>query len=194
MTEYGESRLTPHLEVHEVVCYVERNLTPADRERLEAHLADCDACTAEVAQLWRLRSSARRGRWLAFGAAAAAVLAGVVLLSPGARAPGGEGPLVRDGVPDDGPALLVITPPDGATVEQHPAMVWHSVSGATTYRVVVTAENGDSVWSGSTRDTAIVLTPGVALERTRRYLWYVDALLSNGRWATSGVHEFRTGP
>ena len=38
------------------------------------------------------------------------------------------------------------------------------------------------------------LPPSVALMRSARYYWYVDALLADGRALSTGVHEFMTGP
>src|SRR6059036_1669416 len=53
-----------HLTVEDVAAYADRGLAAAERARVEAHLAACAECRAEVVAVARLsRSFARRRRW-----------------------------------------------------------------------------------------------------------------------------------
>src|SRR3989338_3900686 len=85
MTGNSESA-APHLENTEVAAYLDKVLSPADRARVEGHLADCGEGRAEVREVGRLLGSRNQlRRWIVIGTlAAAAVMAGL-LLAPGER-------------------------------------------------------------------------------------------------------------
>jgi anti-sigma factor RsiW len=189
MTDPNLLAADDHLGPHLVAGYVGGTLSLVQRRELERHLANCEACTEEIAAIARLRA-ARGGarRWLPVGVAAAAVLAGIVLLRPGRPAPD----VVRD-AGDERP-IAVVVPLDGDTVAGTPTFVWRPVAGARTYRLTLTSEAGDSVWAATTTDTAVRTPADVALERTARYYWYVDALLPDGRSLSTGIREINTGP
>jgi anti-sigma factor RsiW len=180
-----------HLDPHEVASYLSGTAGPAARTRLEAHLADCEECTAELAEVRRLqRAAPPPRRWLVPAAAAAAVIA-VVLVGPrlGQRQP--EPPPVRgDGAP---PAVVTLTPPDGATLTA-PVFAWRPVAGATAYRISITRADGDSVWAAAVGDTSVRVPDGVLAPAPGGYFWYVDALLADGRSVPGTAHEFRLGP
>jgi hypothetical protein len=180
-----------HLDPHQVAGYIAGTLPIADRRLVEAHLADCEPCTEElaaVAQLARPQASPRR--WLPAAAVAAAAVAALVLVAPWRSGTGGPTHPLRGG--GTSATIAIVTPADGAAIGADPTLVWRSVPRASTYRWTVTAADGDSLASGYTSDTAVRL-PATVLEapgRTRR--WYVDALLSDGSSASTGIHEFRT--
>src|SRR5438094_80632 len=106
-----------HLTVADVAAYADRGLAAAERARVEAHLAGCAECRAEVVAVARLsRSFARRRRWAVMAplaAAAALVLflapwprvrgpassAGPGGPGPARRRPRGPAPVIRDGRP-----------------------------------------------------------------------------------------------
>jgi len=189
MTEPHTELREPHPTEHEIAGYLRRTLAAADRERVEVHLSHCAICAEELAAIVRLAPGRRPGyRWLVAGAAAAAVIAGVLLARPGT-------PPAGDVVRGDTTAAAVtpVLPADGAVVAGVPTLIWRSVTGAATYRVSVTGENGDSVWAAETADTTAA-PPAMALPGTGRYFWIVDALLADGRSVTSGAHEFRISP
>jgi anti-sigma factor RsiW len=191
MTDSTSTRGELHLEPTEVVGYVGHTLRAEDRRRVERHLADCDLCTEEVAAISRLGGSRRRhSRWLPY-VAAAAVLAGIVLLLPRGGSRGGADTL-RDGTPDD--AIAVVAPLEGAAVAAPPTLVWRGVPGATTYRVMVTGLDGDSLWAAHTSDTAVTLPETIVADSGLTRHWYVDALLSDGGSRSTGVRAFRTSP
>ena len=184
---------TPHLEAHEVVAYVERILPAVERERVEEHLSRCEECTAEVAEIVRLRPRpTRRGPWIPIGVAAAAAVAGLLLARPLLHRAGPADDVERQG--QSAARLQIVAPAAGARVSRPVVLAWHAARGASVYRVTLTREDGDSVWAGSTGDTTLTVPPGVSLAASARYYWYVDALLANGASLSTGVHEFMTGP
>jgi|SRR5882724_5472250 len=195
MTKHGTDAPQPHLEVHEVVAYLEGKLMAAARARLEGHLSDCDQCAAEIAAVMRLRARRpARFRWLTIGtAAAAAAIVGAVLLGPPHRRPVTSGPDVER-TPGSAQVIAVVSPAEGAIVAGHPVLRWQAISRAPSYRVTVTREDGDSVWAVSTSDTTVTIPAAVALTSAGRYYWYVDALLPDGASFSSGLHEFKTAP
>jgi hypothetical protein len=174
-----------HLEPHEVAGYVAGRLSADERRRTEAHLADCAPCAEEVVAVARLAGPRRSfRRWLPAAAVAAALVGIAVLLPPGK--PGSD--VVRDG--GSGPKIAVVVPPDGGTVAGRPSFVWRRVEGASTYRLTVTGESGDSIWAMTTADTSLAVPREVTLRAGKRYYWYVDALLSDGGSLSTGILEF----
>ena len=195
MTEFtAGSPSTPHLDPGEVARLAAGTSDPAERERVEVHLAACDVCTAEVVAAWRFGGRRpRRGGWIAAWAAAAALLAGVLLWPPRRSAPEGETVRGREeqGVSQ---ALVIISPREREVVGPGVQLTWRSHQGVATYKLAVDDANGDSVWAATTADTTVGLPATLALARGASYFWYVDALLSEGRSVTSGIHEFRVSP
>jgi hypothetical protein len=189
MTGFDPARPQPHLDPGEVAGYVGHRLSAEDRRRVERHLADCETCTEEAAAVARLGRRRGTPRWVPY-AAAAAMIAGVVLLLPRGEQDA-AGDRLRDGVAAD--SIPVVAPADGATVGASRALVWRDVPGAT-YRVTVTSSEGDSLWAGHTSDTAVTLPATVTAELGLTRHWYVDALLPDGSSRTTGMRSFRTGP
>ncbi|HYL28422.1 MAG TPA: zf-HC2 domain-containing protein [Gemmatimonadales bacterium] len=183
----------PHLEPHEVVAYIERTLPAPKRARVEDHLSQCEECTAELAAVVRLRPRpARRAPWIPIGVAAAAVVAGLLVARPLLHRPAPAGDVERQA--QAAPHLEIVAPAAGGRVTGAVTLVWRAAPGASVYRVTVSRADGDSVWAGSTTDTALAIPANVALARSAPYYWYVDALLADGRAVSTGVHEFTTGP
>jgi anti-sigma factor RsiW len=182
-----------HLQVNEVTGYLAGTLPATMRDRMERHLADCEECTAEIVAVHRLRRPARSpARWIGAAAAAAAV-AGLVLLGPSLlRRPTPDEPLLRG----TGPSLVVsvVRPADGAELNRATNFAWRRTAGATAYRVMVSRADGDSVWATTTPDTTVPVSPHLLAAGPGRYYWYVDVLLDDGRSVTGPVHEFRLGP
>jgi hypothetical protein len=89
------------------------------------------------------------------------------------------------------PAITAISPTAEAVMPAEPVrFVWHSAGPNVQYRLTVTKQQGDIVWSFGTADTAAVLPASVRVQRGHRYFWYVDAVLPDGRTATSRVQRF----
>ena len=134
--------------------------------------------------------------WLVpMGLAAAAALALVMLnLS---RDPGSAAERLRTpGVTLPAESLsriAVLSPADGDTIGTGtPAMLWSAVTGEPTYRLTLTDASGQPVWTTTTTDTSVNLSPTVVLQSRTTYFWYVDALRADGRAASTGVRRFTT--
>ena len=72
--------------------------------------------------------------------------------------------------------------------------VWHAMEAGDTYRLTILDSAGGRLWTTSTRDTTSSVPIAPPLARGRTYLWYVDALASDGHTVTSGVRSFSAGP
>jgi hypothetical protein len=182
-----------HLTERQVAGYLDQALGAVERTGVEEHLEQCDACRSELLDAARIADTlpAPRRRWLLAGAAAAAAVIGIVLLMPG-RKPAGDvirGPNDGEGVPH----MTAVIPASDARVSAGSLrLVWRAVATAELYRVTVTDAGGAPVWSDSTSDTAA--TPRATLTPGRTYYWVVDALLSDGRSATTGSVGFTVAP
>jgi hypothetical protein len=182
-----------HLDPHEVAAYLAGTLALEARARVEAHLADCEECAAELVAVGRLRPARSGARWgPAIGLATAAAIAVVALAPRLLREPGPAVPPVRgDSVPSA--TLALVAPGDGADLREPPVFVWRQVAEAATYLVVVSRADGDSVWSATTRDTTASPPPDALPASPEPYYWYVDALLADGHSVGGTPHSFRLG-
>lgn len=194
--------MSPTQEAHpgpdELSAWLDGSISVSDRARIEAHIARCDDCRRDVVEVLRaVKPRADRRVWPAAAALAAAAVVAVLIFAPGEdeRARRSE-PLLRGPettLSDETPAPEVIHPADAATTDSRDvAFTWRASGGASSYRLTLTDEDGDVVWSASTADTVLALPADSALAPGGTYFWYVDALLLDGRSLTSGVHEFRT--
>jgi anti-sigma factor RsiW len=182
-----------HLEVEQVVGYLENRLPAGERRLVQAHLAECPECASELVAVGRLRRQPRpRLRWLGAVAAAAAVIA-VALVGP-RLAPRTAAPPASEVRGSDVVGVRAVAPADGAEIRGAPEFTWHAVPGATVYRVTVSRPDGDSVWSATVRDTTASPPPSVVPPGPDPYYWYVDALLGDGRSISGPAREFRARP
>ena len=178
-----------HLESRDVAAYVDRALSPAERDAIEVHLSDCAECRDEVVQISRLRRIMNsRRRWLIVApVAAAAVLA--VMLWP-SRKP--DEPVLRDGG-EPVLAVTIVAPADSAPAPSRGTKIsftWRSMDSVVSYRFAITDASGDVVWSSTSTDTTAQLPASIQL-RPGNYFWYVDALLPDGRSVASRVRTLR---
>jgi anti-sigma factor RsiW len=183
----------PHLEVEQVVAYLENRLPAPERRRVQAHLADCAECASELVEVSRLRRPPRpMMRWLGPAAVAAAVVA-VALVGPWhlRQATGPTVPPVRGG---GGVTVDAVAPAEGAVVSGAPKFTWRSMPGATSYRITVSRADGDSVWTATVTDTTARAPTTSAFDGSTSYYWYVDVLLADGRSIAGTAHEFRVRP
>lgn len=172
-----------HMNEFEMAAYVDRRLGPADRERVEGHLAECANCRHEVLEVRGMLRRAARPRRLIIGASLLAAAAALVLIvQPATRNP------VRDG---GASPVLTAYGPTGEAALASLRFVWGAVPGVATYRLTVTGADGAPVWSGSVADTAMALPDSIMLRVDQRYFWVADALLDDGSTRSTGLHEFR---
>jgi hypothetical protein len=176
-------RTGEHMRDVEVAAYLDRRLSGPDRERAEAHLADCAECRREVQEVHRLLNHSARPRRLLLGAGLLAAAASLVLF----LRPSVVDPLRGGGTP---PALTAYGPTGDAPLASL-RFVWAAAPGATAYRLTISGGNGVPVWSGSVADTVFALPDSVALGPDQRYVWIADALLADGFSRSTGLHEFR---
>jgi putative zinc finger protein len=176
-----------HLDSGEVASYLDRALAPTEQARLEAHLAECAECRGELIEVSRLRHARARSRWWIVGPAVAAAAVGLFFVTRPADTPG---PVLRDGGEPSLPTIALVTPADSAAASATVAFTWRSVGAGASYRLAVTDERGDIVWSETSADTTGRPPGSVSLRTGRLYFWYVDALLPDGRSVTSGARRF----
>jgi putative zinc finger protein len=178
-----------HLESSEIAAYLDRALTQTEREKVEAHLADCAQCRRESVEVLRVRNRMRRrSRWLVIPPVAAAAAVALFVLVRAGGMPGTTPPVLRDGGDGSIPRVVLVSPPDsGAVGSQRVSFVWRSVGPEVSYRITISDLKGDIVWSAAASDTSARVPTSVQL-RPSLYYWYVDALLPDGRSVTSGVH------
>lgn len=191
----GTSDRNGHFDSQEVALYAEGGLSDEQRAAVESHLADCEACRREVTEVSLFLQRKRSGRrgWLAptVSAAAAAILL-LVILWPGTLADDGDRALRESGRVEGLPSIGVVTPGAGSTVLPDSVIfAWRSAGSEAFYRLTLATEEGAVVWRQETADTTVTLPGETELERGESYYWFVDALLPDGREATTGVQRFR---
>ena len=183
--------LNRHLEPNEIASYVDGDVPGEVRASIEAHLADCAECRAEVAEVSRIVRTApsaggvSRRVWIP--AAAAAALA---LLWVGPRAFRDQGPAEhRDEAVTSTVAPHPITPI--GSVATATALVWSSVPYANNYRVRLFGTDGTVLWEREGMDTIVSIPDSIRLQPRVPYYWRVEAHTGFDRRAESDLVEFR---
>ena len=178
----------------EVAAYLDRQLQPADRTRIERHLVACGECRTEIAELSHHLARGRRRRLAVAGGLLVATAAALILVirPAGVRTPeGAASSLLREAANS---APLIGYGPGGEIALRSLRFVWAPAPNATAYRLTVSGADGLPVWSGSTLDTAVTLPDSVRLQTGRRYFWLADALLDDGATRSTGLREFQPVP
>jgi hypothetical protein len=187
-----------HRSPEEIAAYLCGALLAAEREHFEAHLAACRACRWEVTSAQRLTRTKPRETGRNVALAAAALLVAVLLTRQiGGIGAGPQGEVQRRSADRAGSAqtIDIVSPVDGGTAASpHVVFAWRGRPESSLYRLTLSADDGRTLWSGDTRDSTLTLPSNVVLDRGRRYFWAVDALESDARSSTSGVHRFSTPP
>lgn len=190
-----------HLTVEETTAYVDAAVSPEDRPRIEAHLADCNRCRDEVVAVRETmrtrdqsrRSSPRQSVVRIAGLAAAAVLAGLLLIGPRLLTTN-DTPRRRGQEAADiaGPGRLeVLAPDDGARLSGETVRFeWRSAGPETVYELTLTDEIGDVVADTTITDTTLVLPARGELHEGGVFFWFVDALRADGSSVSSGARQF----
>ncbi len=194
--ERDMAELLRHLSTEEKVAWIDRTLEPLDRERLSGHVADCDECRRELAEVQRMVTRLRPSKrpWVLTLLAAAAVL--VVFFAPG-RSPGPLGDRMRNtvGLGEGVATIDVVSPSSGATVSGVPlSFEWVAPGPDAGYEITLTRENGEVVWVLALEETKVTLPDSLAPLAPGTYYWVVDALLRGGETATSGFLHFLVPP
>lgn len=188
--------------------YLAGLLSDAEVEAFESHYLTCARCQNELRMVVAIRDvlpelqQASRvdysspapltGRWLrrharvgAVAAAIAAVLAGVLIVQPGAR----ESLQHREPVPEaaDAPRLEAPIGEVGTLAEFR----WAPTASADLYKLTLYNAAGDVVWETDTRETHVALPDSLRLQPGALYLWQVNARIDWDRWVNSELVRFR---
>ena len=204
-----------------LILYLEDKLSAEEREEMESHLSDCAHCAEQLEMIRKLsmweddasipmpeprtlrkaEQLVRSGRpfWNAqwygiprWGIAAVAVLVAAVGIAYfSAQAP------VATRFRDSAPAMehLTMIPADNARVEDpEPSFKWSGVENSVGYRMYLYDNSGSVLWSSSTGDTTMTLSPAIVLRAHTNYLWRVEIFFRDGSIHRSLVHVFTYAP
>lgn len=193
MPEIG--RTDEHFDAESVAAYLDGRVTRAVARQMQEHMDECDECRADVLDSSEaLDHIGRRSRRWLVPTVAAAAAAGLLLIVGPSIWNSSDTPVMRGSDPAeiaDSPVRLgVVAPREGEQVSPVGLrLTWRSIAENATYSVTLTDVGGDPLWRSDTRDTSLVVPSSVILTPGREYLWYVDALRSDGTSATSGVRR-----
>ena len=183
-----ESDASSHLSPGDVAAYVDGVLPPPERSRVEAHLADCDACRTELVAVARLPRARRRRHWyVPLGLAAAAALLVFVWPRSAEKVPMSP-PNYREPVVTTTVAPLIIAPRGATTAPRR--LVWTSVPHADRYRMTLFDATGAVLWESQTSDTTATIPAMIGLRPGASYLWQVAAQTGWNRWVASDLIDF----
>jgi hypothetical protein len=192
---------TEHLSDAETAGYLDHDVTPQERRRVETHIDQCTGCRAELVALSRIAhphasagSSASRDRrlWWLPAVAAAVVLAAVSLPRLTSTVPRPATPQRSRPITDaDGrPHLALVAPADDTTLRGGPLLFRWRTTDADAYRIVLSTETGDPVWKQETGDTSVTLPDSVPLQPGHAYFWRVEAI-GKGIVGSTEVRRFQ---
>lgn len=176
-----------HPDAAQVAAFVDRTADASVRRSIEAHLASCADCRAEVSDIVHIVAGARRRRnrpaWMAGVAAAAAIML-IAWPRGGDRSPA---------VHRERPVTTTIAPaavqPVG-TADSMPALLWTAVPHADRYRVRVFAADGSVVWERESADTILAVPASAGLRAGETYYWNVEAHIGFDRRVASELVGF----
>ena len=193
--------------------YVAGRLGEAETEAFESHYLTCERCQNELRLAVAIREVlpevreaglhapaesevsviSRRFRVRTAAAmAAAAVLAGLLLLRPSTQDEG-SAPVHRDEATGVEVAPSLRAP--GGVVAAVESFQWSQVPAADLYRITVYDAEGAVVWEAETRDTLITPPDSAEFEPDARYIWTVAARVGFDRWLSSELVDFTiSGP
>ncbi len=190
----------PHLSAEDVAAYLNGAISSEERSAIEVHLATCGRCCDEIVA--HTHASEKAGpawrRPTIAALAAAAAVAGVLLIGPGQRLLiSDREPVFRDAqTPVEAvlrPSIVALAPVNQAAVQRDSVrFAWRPIAPDAFYSLTLTDREGNLAWRASTRDTLLPLSPEVTLQHGVTYYWYVDALLPSGESPSTGVHRFTT--
>jgi hypothetical protein len=174
-----------------IASYLDRQMSDVERDRFEAHLAECPECRQALIEAEALLKRARPAwRVNKFVALIAAVLVLVAVDLRVQRNKDLSAPTItRDAATID--RGLIAYGPMGDVTRSELRFVWGPLAGAISYKVLLVDANSRPVWSTTASDTSIALPATVTLRAGENYFWAVDGLASDGTTHSTGLHEFR---
>jgi anti-sigma factor RsiW len=191
----SDTRGDGHLRPDEVAAYADGTVDADVRAAIQAHLATCAECRAEVADVFgvlgTLPHSRHVGRRVWIPAAAAAAVAAILLARPLPHESVGRRP--GAGSHREAAMTATIAPrplaPVGV-VDSAGALVWSPVPSADRYHARLFDADGTVLWEGEVEDTVAALPAAVAIAPGRSYYWKVEAHTGVERWAASDLVDF----
>ena len=191
MTELGNDT---HPEADDLAAYLDRRLDSSARAEVEAHVAWCDECRAELREVSAIlhgdivKPLRRRLAWIGPAVAAAAAIMLLVAYPRGPSAPDNT-PAHRDVPGAVDPAPILTSPvPDAEDLDGR-ILRWTRVERADRYRVTVFDTAGTVLWRAVTPDTSVSLPDAAGLVAGTTYLWRVDARVGVDRWVESKLES-----
>ena len=188
MTELGNDT---HPEADDLAAYLDRRLDSSARAEVEAHVAWCDECRAELREVSAILHGdfvkpRRRRAWIGPAVAAAAAIVLLVAYPRGPSSPDEE-PAHRDvpGALDLAPVLT--SPAQDVEGPDTRILRWTRVERADRYRVTVFDGAGTVVWRTETPDTTVSVPDTAGVIAGTPYLWRVDARVGTDRWIQSNL-------
>jgi hypothetical protein len=188
-----------HLSAEDLAAYLDGTLAPDVRREAEAHLADCAGCRSEMLETRRIlaRSSRTRPSTRVLVPLAAAAIVTTIFLLPSDQPD--PGPQLRSDAPTGVAATATLADIPVRPVEfadgidgSRITLAWDSIGPRLDYRITLTDQSGATMWTGTSTAPRVTLPPDVALGEDSIFFWFVDATLTTGEAATSGIQEFRT--
>lgn len=182
-----------HLADSQLLAYLERTIDGIGRRRVDAHLAQCERCRADLLAVTRARRAHRRRRLVATALPAAAAAVFVLFFLYPSGQDGDRSTVLRAAGAAN--ALRVIAPADADTVAPGTiTFMWHTAEENARYRFTLTNTVGDDVWTADGVDTTYTLPDTVTLEAGQTYFWYVDVLFADGRSVSAKARELIVRP
>ncbi len=194
MTDFSDHT---HPTADDLAAYLDCRLDDLARAEVEAHVAWCDECRAELREVSGiLRTDAakprRRLAWIGPALAAAAAIVLLVAYPGGPSAPDDD-PAHRDAPGAVDPAPVLTSPAPNAGDPDARILRWTRVERADRYRVSVFDRAGTVVWRTETPDTSVNLPDTAGLVDGTSYLWRVDARVGVDRWLESRLQPLGGG-
>lgn len=198
-----------HLSESELAGYLDQDLSPAERLRVEEHLDVCFECREEAIETARLlggdwermeapaKGSGSGSRWrrpaVLVGLASAAAVAALLLVDPG-EMPTRMGTPASERFDSEGvEEIRVHTPQDDARVRREELLFAWGDRNTSSYRISITAEDGGLIWTAPVVDTVIAPPTSLNLVPGARYFWFVDAI-DAGVTGRTAAHSFVVVP
>lgn len=180
------------MKADQVAAFIDRRLNRTERLTVEAHLADCPDCRAEVVGASRLIADKSRGRLRSSVTGALAIAAVTLLVVSVSRhaSPARGSQLMRGSDPN---AITAIGP-HGTVPRNGLTLVWAAAGARATYHITLSDALSKTIWVTDGRDTAVVVPGSVDLAPGTDYFWTVDAILAEGSSRTTSAQSFRVTP
>jgi hypothetical protein len=185
---------TQHLTPTQIAAFIDRSMTRADRAEAELHLSGCDRCREELAACAQLAANApsqsrRHVPWRFVGVAAAAVLIALAVrptLNRDERGSSRE----RTSSAETNRITILRPAPDAGVPRSMLDFAWRADERSTGYRVILTNDKGEPVWTADVDSTRITPPDSVILGVGARYFWRVETLHADGSTAQSPTTAF----